>query len=159
MHSVKPIHLAYRIAQQLRLAYWRFAKPALYGAKIMTFNDAGELLLIRHSYGKSNLYMLPGGGVKRGEDPQEAALRELREETGCAACDVRPLGVYLDTSMGARNHIHLFTARTDDMPEADGYEIVEARFFALDALPATTTQSVHRRLEDIRRGAAQSSVW
>ncbi|WP_164117871.1 NUDIX domain-containing protein [Sphingorhabdus sp. Alg239-R122] len=159
MHSIKPIHLAYRIAQQLRLAYWHIAKPALYGAKIMAFNDAGELLLIRHSYGKSHLYMLPGGGVHRGEDPENAAVRELREETGCTAHDVKLLGEYLDTSRGAQNHVHVYTARTQDTPKADGREILEARYFALDALPARTSQSVRRRLADMQCGGPETPNW
>ncbi|MDX3232312.1 NUDIX domain-containing protein [Streptomyces sp. ME19-01-6] len=35
---------------------------------------------------------LPGGGVG-GQDPREAAARELEEETGFIASELRPLGV------------------------------------------------------------------
>ena len=156
---MNPIHLAYRIAQQLRLIYWRIAKPDLYGAKVLAFNDAGELLLIRHSYGKSHLYMLPGGGVNRGEDPADAAVRELREETGCAARDVKLLGEYLDTSRGARNHVHVYTLTAIGEPRVDGREILEVRFFPLDALPDTTSQSVLRRLDDLNRSRPETREW
>lgn len=37
----------------------------------------------------NNVYRVPGGGVKTGEDPREAVLREIEEETGFSS--VRPL--------------------------------------------------------------------
>lgn len=35
---------------------------------------------------------LPAGKIEKDEDPQEAALRELKEETGCLAGEVKSLG-------------------------------------------------------------------
>ncbi len=156
---MNPIHLAYRLAQHIRLLYWRVAKPEVYGVKMLAFNDADDLLLIHHSYGRSELFMLPGGGIESGEEPAQAAIRELAEETGCRARDVQFLGQYLGTATGARNHVHVFTARTSDAPRIDGREITEARFFALDALPDTAAPSVLRRLADWRRGGPTSSDW
>jgi len=42
----------------------------------------GQVLLVRHSYRQS--WGLPGGLLKRGEDPATAALREAAEEVGLA---------------------------------------------------------------------------
>ena len=47
---------------------------------VMLFNERGELLLIRNSYGRSHLWVLPGGGIGRRETPEAAAAREVREE-------------------------------------------------------------------------------
>lgn len=42
-----------------------------------------EVLLVRHNYGSANgKYLNPGGYVKDGELPEEAAVREVFEETG-----------------------------------------------------------------------------
>ena len=43
----------------------------------------GQLLLARHQRaGETAFWCLPGGGVEPGEGADEAAIRELREETG-----------------------------------------------------------------------------
>lgn len=54
----------------------------------------GRVLLARHlsPTGASN-WTLPGGRVEHGEDPFEAVIREVAEETGCLAVVDRLLGV------------------------------------------------------------------
>jgi 8-oxo-dGTP pyrophosphatase MutT (NUDIX family) len=98
--------------------------------------------------------MLPGGGLRRGEAPEAAAVRELREETGCALHGARCFAVEVVPLLGARNHIHLVAGMTDDEPRPDGREIVAAAFFAPDALPPTTAAAARTR---IARGLAQNS--
>ena len=49
------------------------------GANVVVENDAGEVLMVKGSYG---YWMLPGGGVERAELPGHAALGEALEEAG-----------------------------------------------------------------------------
>lgn len=44
--------------------------------------DSGKVALIRRVRGDEVYYLVPGGGVEPGETPQEAAIREVREELG-----------------------------------------------------------------------------
>lgn len=137
---------ALRIAHGLRLAWWRVRRPEIRGCNAVVINAAGEVLLVRHSYQSSKLWMLPGGGIARGETPDAAAVREVAEEAACRLVGVRAVGVETVRTSGARNHIHLVVARTADEPRPDGREIVAAAFFAPDALPATTACASRRRV-------------
>ena len=82
-------------------------------------NAEGRILLVSQ-YGTS--WSLPKGHLEEGETPLEAALREIREETGVTQLEfVRPLGSYSRHRLGADGGedrselktIHLFLFRTD----------------------------------------------
>ncbi|TDC26685.1 NUDIX domain-containing protein [Streptomyces sp. 8K308] len=52
--------------------------------------EEGRVLLAHH---RSTLWTLPGGGVEHAEDPFDAVIREVAEETGYDAVVERLLGV------------------------------------------------------------------
>lgn len=72
-------------------------------ATVLVARD-GAVLLVRDR-GRST-YMLPGGGVERGETPSAAAARELYEETGLEATSLR----YLLTFPGKYNDHYIYAA-------------------------------------------------
>ena len=53
-------------------------------AYALVFDDAGRVLLSREpdARGRLGRWLLPGGGVEHGEHPEQAVIREVREETG-----------------------------------------------------------------------------
>lgn len=130
-----PLHRsALRFAHALRKRWWRLRRPRLSGCRVLALDGDGRVLLVRHAYG-SGKWMPPGGGLGRGEDPVAGALRELREEVGCALVDPVRVAVAEERLQGAVNIVHVVAGRTLDSPVADGREIVEAAFFAIDGLP------------------------
>jgi mutator protein MutT len=79
----------------LRATQARFTVTA--GALI--FNDAGQILLLKHRFRAGSGWGLPGGFLEIGEQPEQALRRELREEIG------------LEVS-----HVEIFTARSFKRP-------------------------------------------
>ncbi|MFZ5743376.1 MAG: NUDIX domain-containing protein [Pseudomonadota bacterium] len=153
----RPLHRVLLVqAHRVRLVWWRIRKPLLLGCRVLAFDGEGRILLVRHSYG-SGRWMLPGGGIGRGEEPLLAALRELAEETACALEDPRELAVIEEPLAGTVNRVHVITGRARGVPRGDGREIVAAEFFAPDALPPNLAEQLQRNLADWIRTARAGS--
>ena len=129
------------------------------GVKVMVFNGRGELLLIRNGYGDTRSFVLPGGGVGRREDPLAAAARELVEEVGIAAADLRLLGDYQASCEGKRDSISLFEGSSSQPIRIDGREVSEAGFFPLEALPEATSPATRRRVRQWQDGGPFGGAW
>jgi ADP-ribose pyrophosphatase YjhB (NUDIX family) len=129
------------------------------GVKVMLFNDQGELLLVRHSYGDTQQYVFPGGGIRPFESPIAAASREMREEVSISPERLTPGSVYHSQMEGKRDTVHLFTGFTDGTPKPDGVEVVEARFFALDSLPEGVSAATLRRIQEYQGERPVQPGW
>ncbi len=133
-----------RIGQPVRLAVWGLLRREMCGCGVLAFDSAGHLLMVRHSYHKRDRWLLPGGGLARGEDPVSAGTRELLEESGCHL----KAGAWIGTDLrkmpgGWINRIELVAGSAEGVPHPDGREIAEAAFFPLDDLPPATGEVVH----------------
>lgn len=146
-----PLHrLALRVAHRLRGTMRRLLKPNLSGVSLVAVDGEGRVLLVRHSY-DSGGWSLPGGGLKRREDPEAAVRRETREELGCDLWgELRLLPPLRETLSGATHTGYLFVGQLAGRPRPDGREVIDARFFALDALPAPIGRVAMRRIDHYR---------
>ena len=145
----------YRVQRLL----WRLFRPRTRGVKVMLFNPAGELLLVRHSYGDTDLFLLPGGGVRPFEAPERAAARAVREELGCGVEALALVSIHASSHEGKRDTVHLYRARIAGEVRIDGVEIAEARFFPLEALPAAASPATRRRLAELSGEREADGRW
>ena len=137
-----PVHrLALRLAHRVRRRWWRLRRPVLHGCRVLGLDAQGRVLLVRHSYGSAN-WMPPGGGMKPGEDPLIAAMREFREEIGIELLAPRLVATTHDDLHGAGNVSYIVAGSCAGAPRPDGREIVEARFFAPEAWPEAMSEGL-----------------
>jgi ADP-ribose pyrophosphatase YjhB (NUDIX family) len=135
-----------RFAHRARHYWRRAAKPQLAGVSVIATDGAGRVLLVRHSYGPK-VWALPGGGLNCGEVPEAAAARELHEELGCGLVGIERVATIEETISGAPHTAYIFAGRLDGELRPDGREVIAARSFAPDALPADLGKSSRRRIE------------
>lgn len=139
-------------------------KPLRLGVRglVIDRREAGgdHILLVRHTYVAG--WYLPGGGVDPGESAVAALSRELLEEAGVELRGTPQLhGVFFNPTTSKNDHvvcyvIEAFHCRPAHPPD---FEIAEARFFSVDALPAEATRATRARIEEVLCGKPVSDLW
>lgn len=113
----------------MRATHARFTVTA--GA--IVFNDAGQVLLLKHRFRAGSGWGLPGGFLEAGEQPLDALRRELREEIGMEIKDVE---IFAARSFRKPRQVEvLFRCRADGMAHPQNMEVELAEWFSLNSLP------------------------
>lgn len=149
-----------RFATRMLHGYFALSRGMTMGVRAACFDEAGRIFLVRHSYVPG--WHMPGGGVERGETALEALAKEMREEGNLAiGAPPRLIHIYFNRQTSKRDHVLLYRcdAVTQTAPRLKDREIVEAGFFALDALPVATTAATRRRLEELAGRSAFADFW
>ncbi|OFZ10214.1 MAG: hypothetical protein A3D92_22165 [Bacteroidetes bacterium RIFCSPHIGHO2_02_FULL_44_7] len=137
--------LFYRILNPFRTAYRFIFRPKTTGVKCLVEHN-GKFLMIRIAYGHKH-WTFPGGGVDRGELPEIAAKREVREEVGIEVEKVTPIGEYFNTRHYSKDTVYCFYSKVaSDYFSIDNNEVAEARWFSLSEIPAMQSFAVREVL-------------
>jgi len=113
---------------------------------LVPVDDKGNLLFVRqyrHATGL-DLLELPAGTLEEGEVPEACARREIREETGMAAKDMKYLGGFYLAPGYSTEYMNVFlaTSLVPDPLEADADE-----FLSVETIPVKEALAMATRGE------------
>ena len=105
------------------------------GGACVLYVENGAVLLVRqyrYAYGES-LYEIPAGKLEPNEDPMEAARRELEEEGGIRAAELKLLFVDYPSPGYTNEKIYIYQAINGEKVSAhlDEGEYLEAEYISL----------------------------
>ncbi len=141
-----PLHRALLpLAHDVRHRWRRWRRVPIAGVSVIVTNISGDVLLLKHSYGPA-VWALPGGGLRRGEDPLACARREVQEELGVTLARIEPVAVIEEVLSGSPHTAHVFTGVCDRQPRPDRREVLEARFFPSHSLPEPLGRTTRDRI-------------
>jgi 8-oxo-dGTP pyrophosphatase MutT (NUDIX family) len=120
--------------------------------RVMVVNQEDEVLLVRSWFGHQR-WSLPGGGIRRGEKPLVAAVRETFEETGVTLDErkVKELGEFLNGDSNAPFIVDCWLTHIDKQPAhiaaRHRLEMLDVAWFSLKHLPSHRSKTVDRALK------------
>lgn len=116
---------------------------------VVVDRDARRVLLLKHVLRWGSGWGIPGGFLERGEHPEDAVRRELREEAGLELEEAR---IVFARNLKKINQIEImFLCRAAGGAAVavapHSLEIVDAKWFDVNALPADVGHDQRRLIE------------
>jgi len=135
-----------RLPKFVRLRMSRFGQTSFrVTVAAMLFDNQSRILLLDHVFRADKGWGVPGGFIANGEHPEEALRRELREEVSIEIDEVKLLFV---RTLGFIKQVEIYyRARVIGDPKPSSIEIKQARWFALNELPAEISPDQRRLIE------------
>jgi ADP-ribose pyrophosphatase YjhB (NUDIX family) len=131
-----------------RAGVWLVQPRFTVTAGAVVLDESGRVLLLRHTLRKGSGWGIPGGFLARGEQPEEAVRREVREETGLSLEGVELAFV---RTLGKLNQVEVIFRASMAAAALEGlrknFEIDRAQWFALDSLPEDVSADQRRVIE------------
>ena len=143
------------------IRYWiSFSTNPVQGVRIILVQDR-KVLLVSHWYAPW-AWTLPGGGVDKKEDPEHAAVREVKEETGFVVNSIAgEIGRYRG-KWGKRDIVAVYYTGdfSGSLALKPNLEIMARSWFDIDTLPDEVSPANRRRIEAYRDGArGEQGYW
>ena len=104
------------------------------GAVAVVMDENGRFLMLKHVFHPHAPWGLPGGWLKRNEDPRVGVLREIKEETGLTAVIGSLLVLTHETQPPHIGIAYLAHAQATELTLSG--EIIDGDWFDTDNLPA-----------------------
>jgi 8-oxo-dGTP diphosphatase len=121
-----------------RLSVWFMEPRFTVTTGAVVIDDNGRLLLLKHAFRGGSGWGIPGGFMEKGEHPDEAVRRELREEVGL---EVELLGIAFARTFKRPQQVELiYLCHPLGSAAPKNYEIERAEWFDLKNLPKNLGQ-------------------
>lgn len=124
-----------------------YDKPSAVIAVIFNKERSSVLLTKRRDV---PVWVLPGGGVEEGEEPEAAVLREIAEETSCCVDIIRKAAEYSPCNRLACL-THVFEVVYVDGEPKESPETADCSFFPIEDLPKMFFPIHHRWFNEVLR--------
>lgn len=134
------------------------------GVRVFVLDEECRLLLVKSDYKrqgpKNMIWVIPGGGIEPGEYSRDAAIREVKEETGLNVSIDRLLWVVEEKdNRGELTYCHYFLASVTSGQLCTGYDpeldkdnqvIIDVQFFSREEM---------MKLSNVYPEAAMEEFW
>lgn len=126
--------------------------PPIEAAGAAVFADGGRLvLLIKENYDRRR-WGFPGGALEPGETPEQAVVRETREETGVEVRVDALVGSYSLADSTLVAHLFRCTILAGSPAVPGTGEVAEVGWWPVSELPQPRTNLLHHALADAQAG-------
>jgi 8-oxo-dGTP pyrophosphatase MutT (NUDIX family) len=119
------------------------------GAAAVIFDRDGNVLLVRHSYGRRG-WELPGGGRRARESLEQAVRREVSEELGLETLTAELRGVYYEPEYDQHHFAFRCVLPDGPDPKPSSAEILDCAYWPVDTLPRPINDFTIQRIKDAR---------
>lgn len=151
---IKIGYLVFKVIRSPIKWYWKRFNIQTQGVRIMAVYNQ-QLILVRHWY--NPLWVMPGGGIKKHETPEQSATRELREEIGIQVDQFDyKLGSYSNNKEGKNDTVHCFVIDLKEKPIINkkrfNIEVSDIIWGSMQDLPESTSIATRTRIAEYLSG-------
>src|SRR5437868_6015877 len=112
----------------------------------------GRVLLLKHAFRSGSGWGVPGGFIEKGEQPEAALRRELKEEVGLELKSARL--AFVRTLERPQQVEVMFCGRAANEARPQSGEIERAAWFAPDALPTELSRDQRQLVARVLQSSA-----